>query len=124
MLLADSITFNINAIDEMAVMMAIVGYTVVFTALAVMVIVLVRISRIQEFLIRRRLKNLRSAEEAETPAVTVSGDENAAICTALYLYFSELHDQEKTVMTVKKISKTYSPWSSKIYGVMNVFKNR
>ena len=48
----------------------------------------------------------------------MTGAENAAICTALYLYFSELHDEEKHVMTVKRISKSYSPWSSKIYGVM------
>jgi len=53
----------------------------------------------------------------------INGDENAAICTALYLYFTELHDEEKYVMTVKKVSKTYSPWSSKIYGIFNTLKH-
>ena len=54
---------------------------------------------------------------------SLTGDENAAICTALYLYFTELHDEEKYAMTIHKVSKTYSPWSSKIYGVMNGIKN-
>lgn len=51
---------------------------------------------------------------------TISGEVNAAIVMALYYYQNELHDVEKTVLTIKKVSRTYSPWSSKIYG-MNKF---
>jgi hypothetical protein len=65
----------------------------------------------------------KPSETVEKPVqVSISADENAAICTALYLYFNEMHDEEKYVMTVKKVSRTYSPWSSKIYGVMNFSK--
>jgi len=52
----------------------------------------------------------------------MTGEENAAIAAALYLFFSELHDEEKYVMTIRKVSKTYSPWSSKIYGIWNTMK--
>ena len=45
------------------------------------------------------------------------------IYAALYLFFSELHDEEKYVMTIRKVSKTYSPWSSKIYGILNTMKH-
>jgi len=47
----------------------------------------------------------------------ISGEVNAAIAMALYMYQSELHDLENTVLTAQKVSRTYSPWSSKIYAL-------
>ncbi len=47
----------------------------------------------------------------------ITGEVNAAIAMALYLYSVELHDAENTVLTINKVSRTYSPWSSKIYGL-------
>lgn len=41
----------------------------------------------------------------------------AAIGLALQLYIEDMHDYEKTVMTIQKVVKPYSPWSSKIYGL-------
>jgi len=41
----------------------------------------------------------------------------AAISMALYLYTNQLHDQENPVITMIRVSRTYSPWSSKIYGL-------
>lgn len=41
----------------------------------------------------------------------------AAIATAIFLYRSEVHDIETTVLTIKRIDRIYSPWSSKIYGL-------
>jgi hypothetical protein len=58
--------------------------------------------------------------EPESPAIPksdVSGEINAAIAMALYLYTNELHDQENPVITMIKVSRTYSPWSSKIYSL-------
>jgi hypothetical protein len=58
--------------------------------------------------------------EPETSSVAandVSGEINAAIAMALYMYSNELHDQENPVITMIKVSRTYSPWSSKIYGL-------
>jgi len=45
----------------------------------------------------------------------MSGEVNAAIAMALHLYQSEMHDYENTVLTIQKVSRNYSPWSSKIY---------
>ena len=44
----------------------------------------------------------------------------AAIAMALYLYQNELHDYENTVLTINKVSKNYSPWSSKLYGLREI----
>ena len=47
-----------------------------------------------------------------------SGD-IAAIAMALHLFYDEVHDNESNVITIKRIERRYSPWSSKIYGVIN-----
>ncbi|MDE5858752.1 MAG: OadG family protein, partial [Muribaculaceae bacterium] len=45
-----------------------------------------------------------------------SGEVIAAIGLALRDHF-EAHDQESTVLTINKVRRSYSPWSSKIYGM-------
>lgn len=47
-----------------------------------------------------------------------SGD-IVAIAMALHLFYDEVHDDESNVITIKRIERRYSPWSSKIYGVIN-----
>jgi hypothetical protein len=71
------------------------------------------------------LKLLGFGKKSETPKVTPqdlakdksSGEINAAIAMVLYLYSNEIHDQENPVITMIRVSRTYSPWSSKIYGL-------
>jgi len=65
----------------------------------------------------RKAKKLSDASSPGLAKEKLSGEVNAAIVMALYLYGSELHDQEDPVITMTKISRTYSPWSSKIYGL-------
>jgi len=50
----------------------------------------------------------------------IPGEDIAAISMALHSYFSEAHDNESSIVTIQKVNKPYSPWSSKIYG-LNVF---
>jgi glutaconyl-CoA/methylmalonyl-CoA decarboxylase subunit delta len=118
------ISIDFTNIDSNALIITVVGYTVVFLLLASMVLLFTQLHRIKDYLAKNKRKKNSGEEIQEKPGQKTSGDENAAICTALYLYFTELHDEEKYVMTVKKVSKTYSPWSSKIYGVMNSLKER
>lgn len=56
------------------------------------------------------------AEKGEA-GLAITGEINAAIAMTIHLYSSELHDAENTVLTINKVSRTYSPWSSKIYGL-------
>jgi hypothetical protein len=42
-----------------------------------------------------------------------------AIAMALHLFLDEVHDNESNVITIKRIERRYSPWSSKIYGINN-----
>ena len=41
----------------------------------------------------------------------------AAIAAALYEIQNDIHDIEDTVLTIEKKAVSYSPWSSKIYGL-------
>jgi hypothetical protein len=43
----------------------------------------------------------------------MSGDVKAAIAMAIYLYMNEIHDEESNVITIRRVSRTYTPWSSK-----------
>jgi hypothetical protein len=46
---------------------------------------------------------------------SVSDEEAAAIALAIHMYKIEIHDMESLTITLKKVSRIYSPWSSKIY---------
>ena len=54
----------------------------------------------------------------------IEGEIYAAIAAAIHLYNEELHDEENTVLTINRISRTYSPWSSKIQGLNTYFNRR
>jgi glutaconyl-CoA/methylmalonyl-CoA decarboxylase subunit delta len=45
----------------------------------------------------------------------VSDEEAASIALAIHMYKVEMHDKESLTITLKKVSRIYSPWSSKIY---------
>ena len=43
------------------------------------------------------------------------GEVYAAISMALHEMQDEVHDVEETVLTITRVKRSYSPWSSKIY---------
>ena len=51
--------------------------------------------------------------------VEIPSTDIVAIAMALNLYYDEVHDDESNVITIKRIERRYSPWSSKIYGINN-----
>lgn len=101
------------------IVIAIVGYLIVFAALVVLFLVFNNLSKIINYNIREKLKKEGKLKSKAEKVERISGDEAAAISMALYL-FHELHDEESNVITIKRISKRYSPWSSKIYGLKNL----
>ena len=42
---------------------------------------------------------------------------SAVIAATIHMYLQEVHDFENYSLTIKRIDKIYSPWSSKIYGL-------
>ncbi len=101
---------------------AIVGFSIVFFSLTALVFVFSRLPKIINMKLNRdklrRNKN-KKQEEVTQDDFIVEGNVTAAISLALHMYFNELHDEESNVVTIKKVKKAYSPWSSKIYSVNN-----
>jgi hypothetical protein len=118
-----AITFDLSLIDHYTLVIAIAGYCIVLAALAFIAYFFTRLHSLQDFLTKRRMVVQESISKEQKSKVVMTGEENAAIAAALFLFFSELHDEEKYVMTIRKVSKTYSPWSSKIYGIWNTMKH-
>lgn len=96
---------------------AIVGWLIVFAALVLLVIIFTQVPKLIYYNTRKKLKEKNKSSVVTDDELHVSGDVNAAISMALYLFFNELHDDESNVITIKRVRKVYSPWSSKIYGL-------
>ncbi len=112
------ININPSAIDGNALIISVVGYVIVFGALVILSTVFYFIPKILN--VRGHLKKKRvSAVEIKEEALT--GEVSAAISMALYLHFNQYHDEENRNLTIKRESRLYSPWSSKIYQVRNQF---
>ncbi len=112
------IILNITDLNSENLMIALVGYVIVFAALLALYFVFQQLPKLIEWQTRSRLKRKgQLVNEENDEEVLLPGVVNAAISTALYLYLNEMHDEEKAVITIKKVSKTYSPWSSKIYNM-------
>lgn len=113
-----NLTFDPSKIiSNDGLLISVVGYVVVFAALLILFIAVSNITRLLILRQKMRLKLKGEQSELTRDELSVSGEINAAIGMALYLHFSELHDFESTVLTIKKVQKSYSPWSSKIYGL-------
>ncbi|MGQ8335269.1 OadG family protein [Sunxiuqinia sp. A32] len=99
---------------------ALVGFFIVFVALTILVIVFLRLPKLINIKFKKkkepRKKDSHCKDENEC---VIEGNVTAAISMALYLYFDEQHDEESNIVTIKKVRKAYSPWSSKIYSVTN-----
>lgn len=102
------------------IIIAVVGYATVFVALSSLYGIFTFLPKIIYLKVRRRVPKMGKAQN-ETDKREISGDETAAIAMALHLFLNEMHDEESGVLTIKNISRAYSPWSSKIYAVRNQF---
>lgn len=113
----NAILLNISDLNADNLMIALVGYVIVFLALVTLTFVFQNVPKLIEWQTRMRLKSKGQLKDDEPKELQIEGSVNAAISVALHLYLNEMHDEEQAVITIKKVSKTYSPWSSKIYNM-------
>ena len=107
--------------DPVGYGMAAIAMTVVLVALTLLYLVFRTIGKTMTRMAEKRTQ--KEAGEAAPVEKTAkrdevfSGDDMAAIALALHLYNNDLHDQESAVLTINRVAKAYSPWSSKLYGL-------
>jgi len=109
---------DFSAIDSDGLVLVIIGYCIVFMALLLLYLFF---RYIIPSILRIKIRKSRFIIDPDSSEINqkieVTGEVNAAISMALFLYYNELHDKESNILTIKRVSKVYSPWSSKIYGV-------
>lgn len=100
-----------------------VGYVIVFVALIILVCIFTLVPRVIQYFLNKKLEKTKPAVSAavkeKSAKAGMDANINAAIAMAIHLYFDEQHDTESNIITIKNAQKQYSPWNSKIYGVMN-----
>lgn len=108
--------FKLN--DPYGISMALTAMGVVFCALLCLFICFKIIGRIAIALTKgraRKAAGLPKGSAIQHPEI--SGEVYAAIAMALQLHEEDAHDYEDTILTMHKVEKRYSPWSSKLYGL-------
>ena len=103
---------NFQRNDSLGIGMTITAMAVVFLGLLILFLVFKQIGK---WAIAASKRN--AAKSGEVSTVEVSGEVYAAIATALYEFGEDTHDVENTVLTIQKVKRNYSPWSSKIYSL-------
>lgn len=101
-----------------AVGIAIIGYVIVFFALVLLYYIFTYLAKGLLWKKKRQLIKENKAHKIEDEQLIVPGEVATAIAMSLYLS-RILHDEESDILTIKRVDKTYTPWSSKIYGMRN-----
>ncbi len=106
--------------DPIGYGMALMAMTVVLIALFALYICFRTVGKIMNRSKKAPATATAATEEsaAKKPAKgVVSGEDIAAIALALRMFEDDLHDHESTILTINRVAKAYSPWSSKLYGL-------
>lgn len=106
--------------DPYGLFLTVTAMSVTFLVLAILYLVFKQVGK---FHIKKKSENAVKAMEGTGKSAKadtsgqVSAETYAAISMAIHMFMveNEAHDFEDTVLTINKVSKSYSPWSSKIY---------
>ena len=108
---------NFKQNDSLGIGMTITAMAVVFLGLFLLYIIFKQIGRLSISASKRNAQKAAGTTSVSVDAGQESGEIFAAIATALYEMSDDNHDIEHTVLTIHKVQRTYSPWSSKLYGL-------
>jgi Na+-transporting methylmalonyl-CoA/oxaloacetate decarboxylase gamma subunit len=103
--------------DPNGVAMTIIAMGVVFISLILLYLAFKYIAKLYNVDFKKRFRKGSPEETATEKVEDIPGETLAAISLAIHLYSKQLQGLEEAVMTIRSVSKTYSPWSSKIYGL-------
>jgi len=108
---------KIVELDPIGLGMTVIAMSVVFLSLLIFYLVFKNIAKVYSIDLKKRFKKKNGIVEEKTVTEDPTSELGAAVALALYYYQNELHDYENTMLTITKVARTYSPWSSKIYGL-------
>ncbi len=100
------------------------GFLIVITALVVLFCIFTGFSKLvnHDFKKAKKEKKANVAPNTST-AAGWKVDEDLAVVIGLALALSkDVHDEESGLVTIKRVERRYSPWSSKIYGLNGLIR--
>lgn len=102
--------------DADGIGMAISAMSVVFCGLLLLFISFKIVGKIAVGLSNRNTMKSKGIDKHEAKELSQApGEVYAAIAMAMHEMQDEVHDVEDTVLTITRVKRSYSPWSSKIY---------
>ena len=110
---------NFEQHDPAGIGMAISAMSVVFTGLILLYLCFKFVGKMAVKLRKRnamKAHNITDKQEAKEKGLgEAPGEVIAAITMALHEAQGADHDVEETILTISRVKRSYSPWSSKIY---------
>ena len=109
----------IEEFDPHGAVMAVTAMSVVFIALILLFTIFSLIGKGSIRASQRRAQEKGHTSVTEADIEDTAGEVYAAIAMALHLCQTDedTHDIENTILTINRVTRNYSPWSSKIYSL-------
>lgn len=105
--------------DSTGIGMAITSMCVVFCGLLILFLCFMSIGKFSIYFRKLRAMQSKGITDMDVAnkkkLATAPGELYAAISMAMYEHLEDVHDVEDTVLTMTRVKRTYSPWSSRIY---------
>lgn len=110
-------------LDGSGVILTVMAMLIVFSALLLLSVCFYIFGKINANIARRKkaISQGKSEDDDHSEIEDDSSEVIAAISMALYQHLNA-HDYEDTVLTINKVKRAYSPWSSKIYSLRELPK--
>lgn len=109
--------------DASGAALTIMAMCIVFSALLLLCVCFYIIGRINRSVSRKRKIEAHGEDARELPRSARPDADSGEVIAAIALALNEhldAHDRESTILTINKVRRAYSPWSSKIYGLREV----
>lgn len=111
---------NLQENDSTGGAVTIIAMVIVISALAVLSILFLIFGKISSRMLSKKKSEATgvAVDPSTKPADSLdSGEAIAAIAAALAEHFGQGHDMEDTILTIRRMKRSYSPWNSKIYNM-------
>ena len=106
---------NFKRNDPTGAGMTLTAMMVVFLGLCILYFVFKMVGKIAVGITKRNAQKQAGAHPVDTTNIgEEAGEIFAAIGMALHEFTNDMHDDENTILTIRKVQRNYSPWSSKI----------
>ncbi|MDI6832435.1 MAG: lamin tail domain-containing protein [Bacteroidales bacterium] len=112
----------VKRLDPYGIGISIICFSIVIIILIFLYLIFYYILKIKRPIVKtKRVEIKKEGEDFKTEIIhneeEISSEVLAAMATALHLYLLSMHDYENGIITLKKVPKPYSPWSSKLYNL-------